>query len=413
MSKNLESGPSLREGHDIQDMKIHEQALLSGLEFRYNKDKSEEPIWRASTLPPWRGWSRIHHASVVVHHPASKHDEKVVVISGGTVTEICLPTESVILLYDDRNKWQQGPPMQEKRSGHASVVCNGAVYAIGGRSEYYFYSTNNGGPSGLDSIERIHVRDLFPHSLSSRSRSTNGWTMLNCRLSTKRHGCAAAVVHDRFIVVAGGLNGLNYLLSVDILDTACGNSCIVTSGPSLETRRSFFGMAVIRQRIYAVGGSNRWDALSSVEYLEFDDLLDNTAKSTESVFPFSKSWTMHKELSLKSPRNQHGVVQVGSCLVVAGGYTSGVGVGSHYVVEVLDAAKDMCWELPNLKESRTGCSMVSLSNCIAVIGGLHAEEPCETIALVDKNSRLFARLVEMGKSPMYSLRNAHVERYRN
>ena len=365
-------------------MEIQEQALLSGLVFADEKDKIE-PQWRPPAWPSLLGGNRGEHTSVVVPHPVSKHHETVVII-GGVLQEACSVTNSVILLCGDRAKWQQGPPMQESRNGHVSVVCNGAVYAIGGYNR----------ASCLDSIERIHVWELFQHLSSSSAINANGWMMLNCRLSTKREGCAAAVVHDRFIVVAGGFNGLNDLSSVDILDTTCGNPCTVTSGPSLGKPRSYFGMAVIRQRIYAVGGINI-DPSNSVEYLEFGSLLDDPANNAESVFALSKSWTIHEHLSLKSPRELHAVVQVGSCLVVAGGFTHGEDWNS---VQVLDADKRMCWELPNLKESRYGCSMVSMSNGISVIGGNGATESCETLSLVDKSSQLFARLLEMGKVPV-------------
>ena len=365
-------------------MEIHKQAFFSGLVFADEKDKTE-PQWRPAPWPPPFGGNRRYHTSVVVNHPVSKHDETVVII-GGVLHGTYSSTNSVILFCGDRAKWQQGPPMQESRNGLASVVCNGAVYAIGGKRDV----------SSLDSIERINVEELFPHSSSSSTSSASGWTMLNCRLSTKREGCAAAVVHDRFIVVAGGTNGNNDWSSVDILDTALGNSCLVTSGPSLEKPRSYFGMAVIRQRIYAVGGRHRGLAMSSVEHLEFDELLDDTANSAESVFPSSMSWTIHEHLR---PRERHAVVQVGSCLVVAGGFTPR---GSSFSVEVFDADRHMRWKLPNLKELRYGCSMVSLSNGIAVIGGLHEREPfIETLSLLDKNSQLFSRLLELGKVPIY------------
>ena len=303
----------------MSTMKIHEQAFFSGLVFADENDKTE-PQWRR---PPLLGGNRTGHTSVVVRHPVSKHDEHVVII-GGCLHGTYSSTNSVILLRVDSKKWQQGPPMQKGRDWFASVVCNGALYAIGGKRD--------------DSIERTNVEELFQHSSSSFTSSTNGWTMLNCRLSTKREGCAAAVVHDRFIVVAGGCYGLTdgSLSSVDILDTACGNSCTVTSGPSLVNPRRCFGMAVIRQRIYAVGRSDRGHVLSPVEYLEFDDLLDGKANSTKSVFPSTKSWMIHEDLM---PRVGHAVVQVGSCIVVAGGFTPR---GSPFSVEVLDADKHIC-----------------------------------------------------------------------
>ena len=108
-------------------MEIQEQALLSRLAFSHDKDKVE-PIWRPSTWPPLVGGNRGLHTSVVVNHPVSKHDETVVIM-GGVLQETFSITNSVILLLGDRAKWQQGPPMQESRNGHVSVVCNGAVYA--------------------------------------------------------------------------------------------------------------------------------------------------------------------------------------------------------------------------------------------------------------------------------------------
>ena len=360
-------------------MDKHEKAFLSGLVFVNDKDKAS-PIWRPSSWPPLLGGNRIHHTSNVVHDPSSNHVKNVVIL-GGLMLEISADyTNSVILLNVHRTKWQEGPPMKERRINHASVVCNGAVYAIGG----------DNGSSYLDSIERINVEELIQHSSSSSTSSANGWTMLNCRLSMKRKGCAAAVVHDRFIVVAGGYNGNNYLSSVDILDTAFGNSCLVISGPSMEKYRCYFGMAVIGRRIYAVCG---WRYSNSVEYLEFDDLLDKKANSATSVFPWSKSWTIHKDLRLKSCPGRHAVVRVGSCLVFAGDLTTNNSSEQSRSVQVLDVVKNVVWRLPDMRVTRSGCSMVSLLNGIAVIGG-HV-----TLSLVDKNSWLFARLLAIGKVP--------------
>ena len=354
-------------------MDKHEKAFLSGLVFVNDK---ASPIWRPSSWPPLLGGNRIHHTSNVVHDPSSNHVKNVVIL-GGIMLEISADyTNSVILLNVHRTKWQEGPPMKERRINHASVVCNGALYAIGGFN----------GSSCLDSFERIHVDDLFQHSSSSSTSSANKWTMLKCRLSAERAGCAAAVVHDRFIVVAGGTNGNNDWSSVDILDTALGNSCLVTSGPSLENPRSCFGMAVIGRRIYAVGG---WSFSNSVEYLEFDHLLDKKANIAASMV-----WTIHKDLRLKScPAGRHAVVRVGSCLVFAGDLTTNNSSEQSRSVQVLDVVKNVVWRLPDMRVTRSGCSMVSLLNGIAVIGG-HV-----TLSLVDKNSWLFARLLAIGKVP--------------
>ena len=367
-------------------MEMHEQAFLSGLVFDNDRDRTG-PIWRSSSWPPLLGGNRVHHTSNVVHDPITNHDENVVIL-GGRMLETSGYTNSVILFNVHRTKWQERPPMEERRINHASVVCNGAVYAIGG----------DNGSSYLDSIERINVEELIQHSSSSSTSSANGWTMLNCRLSMKRKGCAAAVVHDRFIVVAGGYNGNNYLSSVDILDTAFGNSCLVISGPSMEKYRCYFGMAVIGRRIYAVCGWSESGYPRSVEYLEFDDLLDKTTNSATSLFPLSKAWMIHKDLTLSMPRETHAVVRVGSCLVVAGGYRANNSETSRSV-EVLDVVKNVAWSLRDVEEKRDGCTTVSLSNGISVIGGYYPKKSFETLSLVDKNSWLFTRLLATGKVP--------------
>ena len=56
------------------------------------------------------------------------------------------------------------------------------------------------------------------------------------------------------------------------------------------------------------------------------------------------------------PRRAHSVVPVGSCLIVAGGYT--VGSKSPRSVEVLDTIGNTVWELPKLSVRNLGETMV-------------------------------------------------------
>ena len=355
-------------------MNIHEQAFLSGLLFADDKDKLQ-PQWRPSSWPPLLGGHRSGHASVVVQ-PSRRNREEVLVVLGGRFQNSGR-TDSVIFLNIESKKWQEGPAMNDKRTRHASVVCNGLVYAIGGSNS-----------SQLDTIERIPIKDLLTSSSPSNT-SNKGWTTLDCRLSTRRYRCAAAVVRDRFIVVAGGYNGSDVVSSVDIINTSCGNPCSVIPGPPLIQARYCFGMAVIRQQIYVVGGKYFRSSLSSIEYSELDDLFDNT----------TESWTTHEHLCLGTPRYGHGIVHVGSCLVVAGGCTNRGDACSS--VEVLDTAKNIVLlRIPDMRDMRYHFSMVSWSNGIAVIGGSsNRRNTCETLSLVDKNHGLFARLLAIGKIP--------------
>ena len=70
------------------------------------------------------------------------------------------------------------------------------------------------------------------------------------------------------------------------------------------------------------------------------------------------------------------MAQVGSCLVVAGGWNE----TQTNLVEVLDVEQGIVRSLPNLTiEQPFGCSMVALSDCLLVLGGNSVE--MESLAL--------------------------------
>ena len=362
-------------------MEIHKQAFLSGLVFADDKDQKKAQ-WRPSIWPPCLGDCRLTHGSVVVR----RDGEEILVLLGGLMnnnydafTNDWIESNSVVYFNVQSKMWQEGPSLHEKRACPASVLCNNAIYVIGGCN-----SSNS-----LDTIERIQVDDLV-HS-SASIKDTSRWKKLECRLSTRRYDCAAAVVHDRLIVVAGGkCPSLQDEFSfVEIIDTASGNACTIIPGPSLHHARCCFGMAVVGQRIYVVGGVST----KSVEYLNFDDL-----------FSSSKSWTIHRKLHLNISAEVHALVQVGSCLITVGGCRR----RSKRPVEVLDTVNNITWELPNMTVDRLVCSMVALSSGIVAMNGYDSssgivamnDDSFETLSLVDKNSWLFARLLSIGKVPI-------------
>ena len=109
------------------------------------------------------------------------------------------------------------------------------------------------------------------------------------------------------------------------------------------------------------------------------------------TFPNS-SWRMEPHLSLSSPRDSHAVAKMGSCLVVAGGYCNNHGGWTNLEVEVLDVQRTIVWSLPNLTIQRpNGCSMVTLSDCLLVLGGDDLEDSVESLSLTvyQKHERCF------------------------
>ena len=219
----------------MQDMK--EQARLSGLVLGNNQ---EEPQWITNPSGVCQRWE---HALVVVHVPHDESEEVIVVLGGQRPSRsnhsTDKVTQSVLLFHGDGSRHKQhprGPKMNERREGLAAVVCNGYVYAIGGGM--------------LDSIERIQVSDLLSSANLNKTEKETPWKTLECRLSTTHAwSSSAAVVQNRYIVIGGGKNG-----NVDILDISQASQPFIFQGPSLNVPRSYFGMAAIGSRVYAVGG---------------------------------------------------------------------------------------------------------------------------------------------------------------
>ena len=405
---------------------LQKQAWLSGLVLL----DDETPEWNFEDWPPLEGGWRWHHATVIIDHPDNNKEQTVVVLGGYRQAPGATDSVLVLNLSDPDRQWREGPPMNKKRGGHAAALCNGGVYVMGGFNRVT-----------LDCIERIDANDLLQSSLTTTTTHESHWTTLTCRLSTRRNGCCAVAVHDRYIVVMGGCyiirgtmgmwrktltcrlstqrrgccavavhnryivvmgghNNDRHLSSVDIIDT---NNHTVTAGPSMTVPRQLCGSAVIRHRIFVVGGHGEHGNVDSVEYLDYATPCDNheTKEQTGSSFiSFSPTWTTQSELRLSNARSPCAVVAVGSCLVVVG--------RPSRTVEVLDTHRNRVWNLPGLQEDRWGCSMVSVANQVAVIGGW--ENPsCATLPLLDRKSWCFRRLCEHQSNRWYhSLENAGI-----
>ena len=361
-------------------MTMQEQIQMSGLEMM----SSSSPLqWNSiNHWSPLLGVGRCGQACVTIVsdngvHPCENDAaaQTIVVLGGETRREWC--SNSVILWDLSTMEWRLGPNLNDRRKRFVAVVCGDKVYAIGGcRSRGVFGSV-------FDTMESIQVSSLLETMETSTTRQDNSqWTRLQCRLSSPRQACAAVVVHNRYIVILGGDNGMDHhLSSVDVLDTAPphnnnnnnGEPTIV-AGPSMNSSRSYFGAAVIDNRIFVVGGWVNEMHSTSVESLLFRQDHTNSNSNASCFFPNSL-WRVEPHLTLSTTHIRHAVAKVGSCLVVAGGMTG-------VIVEVLDVQRDIVWSLPNSTIERPiGCSMVALSDCLLVLGGNSSVDSVESLAL--------------------------------
>ena len=272
-------------------MDVKDRECLSGLVL--DNDPEEPASWTRNDqdLPLFE---RCGHASVVVHPPHNINEQIVGVLGGKKDEESA--TNSVFLLnaaqQSNCRKWIEGPAMNETRSFHAAVVCNGSVYAIGGRNDRHVYQ---------NTIERIDIIDLL--SLKKLNKE-NQWKTLTCRLSHERVTCSAAAIHNRYIVVVGGRGTALQatLRSVEIIDSHQNNQPTVCFGPPLNVPRQFFGMTVIGSCIYVGGGLSgdlEEEGLKSAEYLKLSasrrlEIRNNAT----SVSQPSLEWKIHEDLAL-------------------------------------------------------------------------------------------------------------------
>ena len=392
---------STRERKMTNTMTMQEQIEMSGLEIMSSLSSSlsssslsssSQLQWNSTNQwSPLLGGGREFQACVTIESGNENGaGGQTIVVVGGTM-ESGEYTNSVIVYDPSTKRWSNGPSLNDKRSDFIAVVCRDKVYAIGGCGYI-----NNGNYTTLDTIESIQVSSLLETMETSTMtrQNNNQWTRLQCHLSSPRHSFAAVVVHNRYIVILGGVNGMGYhLSSVDILDmeppqnnnNSNGEPTIV-AGPSMNSTRYAFGAAVVDNRIFVVGGWVNEMHSTSVESLLFqwqprDKDHSNGNSNVSWTFPNS-SWRMEPHLSLSSPQNSHAMAKVGSCLVVAGGSCNNHGSWAHTSVEVLDVQRGVVWSLPNLNiPRRYGCSMVTLSDCLLVLGGFESEDCVESLAL--------------------------------
>ena len=387
-------------------MTMQEQIEMSGLEIMISLPSSSSSSSSLSSQLQWNStnqWSPLlgggrEYQACVTIESGSAGGQSIVVIGGRM--ESGEYTNSIIVWDPSTKRWRNGPSLNDRRASLVAVVCRDKVYVIGGVGHDY------GSYTILDTIESIQVSSLLgTMETSTMTRQNNNqWTRLQCRLSSPRMKCAAVVVHNHYIVILGGHTGMgHHLSSVDILDTApphnnnnnnnSNGEPTIVAGPSMNSTRYDFGAAVVDNRIFVVGGHVNSEPSTSVESLLFQQQpLDkdhtNSNSNASCMFPNS-SWRMERHLSLSSPPNSHAVAKVGSCLVAAGGCTRSALQGT---VEVLDIHQGVVWSLPNLNIWRLcGCSMVTLYDCLLVLGGGRSEVCVESLALTvyQKHERCF------------------------
>ena len=272
-------------------------------------------------------------------------------------------------------KWEEGAPLPVATSCHTAVLFNGAIYVGGGfcdnnnnmyRINIYHPDTNKWGHAIDTPHERFAMTILTDKLIivggvtKSPNEVTNKLVVLESgqlrdytQMPTAR--ChASAVSHQSMMIVMGGVDSAEYVLSTtELLDSNTGQwfNCDDLPRP-LDALES----VIVGDTLYALGGIIKDDELSDALYAAPLDALSSHRIKWQKLAD-----TPWKASAIVNLNNKY--------LLAVGGYAM------HDTVCVLKREKgsmiiSTSWEcIGNLPNVHVFSSAVSLANKIIVIGG--------------------------------------------
>ncbi len=218
--------------------------------------------------------------------------------------------------------------MPTSRMGLGVGVVNNKIYAIGG--------VNNG-----DFLKTVEVYDPV----------TNQWAALT-DMPTARSGLGIAVVNNLIYTIGGGYrNGgavTNYAI-VELYDPATDKWSTLTSMP---TARTGLGVAVVNNKIYAIGGM-----IVSIAGV-------TPVNNVEVYDPITGIWTTLASM----PTARDAAIEVINNRIYAIGGSNGTNCLN--TVEVYDPVTDTWSTLKSMSYARDGLEAASLNGILYAIGGI-------------------------------------------
>ncbi|MBU4190054.1 MAG: hypothetical protein KJ886_03545 [Candidatus Thermoplasmatota archaeon] len=224
---------------------------------------------------------------------------------------------STVECYDPLNDtWTTKASMPTARTTLAVGVVNDKIYAIGG----CYYS----GPKDSRIAHYVSTVECY-------DTSNDMWTA-KASMPTARADLAVGVVNGKIYAIGGnhydeyGESEEDYSL-VECYDPSTDSW---SKEASMSAARTNFGVCVVNNKIYAIGGVTGTSAAYSV------------TSSVEIYDPYSDTWTTSESMS--TPRAYLAVSAVGGKIYVVGGFKPGPHVFS--LVEVYTIQEEMPEEIP-------------------------------------------------------------------
>uniref|UniRef100_A0A182QFF8 BTB domain-containing protein n=1 Tax=Anopheles farauti TaxID=69004 RepID=A0A182QFF8_9DIPT len=165
-------------------------------------------------------------------------------------------------------------------------------------------------------------------------------------LPTRRCRAGLAVLGDKVYAV-GGFNGSLRVNTVDVYDPVLDQW---TTSHNMEARRSTLGVAVLNNCIYAVGGFDGSTGLSSAEMFD----------------PKRQEWRLIASMSTR--RSSVGVGVVNGLLYAVGGY-DGASRQCLASVERYNPSTDSWTQVAEMSAGRSGAGVGVLDNILYAVGG--------------------------------------------
>ena len=287
--------------------------------------------WERITELPTKRWA---FSSAVV-------DDKIYII-GGTLFENFRNGPwglSTVEAYDPQtNTWQRLADMPMPREKPRAAVVNGIIYVFGGFSR----------KKGAETKHPVHVDAYDPR--------TDTWTRKG-DMPVSRIYFGLGVVAGK-VYLMGGNEGLDLALEqrmdrVDVYDPA--TDTWLKGPPKMPTRRAYFDVEVVSNRIYVIGGSG-WPPAGWGPHLTVIEEYD----------PISVQW--RKEMDMLGARFSFASVVVENDIYLIGGF-SFADKRDLATVDVYNPQKEAWRNIPQLPTSMMPFSAAAVNGKIYVFGG--------------------------------------------
>jgi len=200
----------------------------------------------------------------------------------------------------------------------------------------------------------------------------------------RRCRCGVAVVRGRVYAV-GGFNGSLRVRTVDMYDPTADTWSSIAS---MEARRSTLGVAVLNDQIYAVGGFDGSSGLNTAE------VLDMSVTGSQEWRPIA---------SMSTRRSSVGVGVLGGLIYAVGGY-DGNSRQCLASVEVYNPDQDIWCPVSDMSARRSGAGVGVLHGLLYSVGGHDGPLVRKSVECYNSDTNKWSPVADMN----YCRRNAGV-----